>query len=335
MVRSRNPLWRFFGVILNGQTYLNLLYLLLTLPLGILYFVFFTFGVTLGIGLSILLIGFVILIGVAFGWWAIASFERYLAIWLLRVDVPPMEKPGPQREGWFGTILDWITNPVTWKSLLFILIKLPLGIFIFTILVTLAVTSLALTISPILYSQLPLDINLTNQVSGSIDTLLEAIIACIVGILLGFASLHVFNYLAYACGLWAKVMLGNPSLAVVAARPELPLQPVAPAVASLAADEVADAGEPLPPPFYEPEPESEPEATPPHGIPAIEQGEIPPEPETNSPVEALQDIPPEIQADAPPEFFYADEEDTDKLPPPSDAARHTPPFEPPPGDKED
>lgn len=260
MIRSKNPFARFFGVIVQGHTYLNLLYLLLILPLGIIYFLFFAAGLSLGIPLAFLLVGFIILAILAFGWWAIASFERHLAIWLLRVDVPPMEKPGPKRQGTFGAFADWITNPVTWKSLLFILLKLPLGIFTFIVLVTLATTSIGLAISPLIYWWAPVEISVSSTIGGNIDTLLEAAIACIFGILLGFVSLHIFNYLAYADALWAKMMLGNPQPVPGEVRPELPLQPVAPIVAA----ETLQEG-PLAPPFYEPVPEDEFEATPPHG----------------------------------------------------------------------
>lgn len=280
MIRSKNPFARFFGVIVQGRTYLNLLYLLLMLPLGIIYFLFFAASLTIGIPLAFLLVGFIILAILAVGWWAIASFERYLAIWLLRVDVPPMEKPGPKRQGTFGAFADWITNPVTWKSLLFILLKLPLGIFTFIVLVTLATTSIGLAISPLIYWWAPVELSLSSTISGNIDTLLEAVIACISGILLGFASLHIFNYLAYADALWAKMMLGNSQPVPGEMRPELPLQPVAPVVAAETMRE-----QPLAPPFYEPVPEDEFEVTPPHGTAVADlgvEGTTPPEPSSEA-----------------------------------------------------
>jgi hypothetical protein len=87
MTDSTNPLKRFFGVVIKGQTYLNLLYLLLAFPLGIAYLIFLITGIVLGVPLTLLLVGFLILAIVALGWWVFASFERLLAIWLLRIEI--------------------------------------------------------------------------------------------------------------------------------------------------------------------------------------------------------------------------------------------------------
>ncbi len=45
---------RFFGVVARGQSYLNMIYLLLAFPLGVCYFVFLVTGLSLGIGLLII-----------------------------------------------------------------------------------------------------------------------------------------------------------------------------------------------------------------------------------------------------------------------------------------
>jgi hypothetical protein len=113
MNNSANPLARFFGVLLKSQTYLNLLYLLLAFPLGLVYLIFFIVGIALGLPLTIILVGLVILAFVGLGWWVFATFERLLAIWLLRIDIPPMSKPGPNPEGVWDTFTNLLSNPVS------------------------------------------------------------------------------------------------------------------------------------------------------------------------------------------------------------------------------
>lgn len=54
---SQDFLHRFFGVALQGRTYLNLLYLLIVFPLGIIYFTIVINGFSISIGLLILIIG--------------------------------------------------------------------------------------------------------------------------------------------------------------------------------------------------------------------------------------------------------------------------------------
>ncbi|MGM0771456.1 MAG: sensor domain-containing protein, partial [Halobacteriota archaeon] len=81
----------FFGVVTRKQTYLNLTYLLFSFPLGTAYFIFLVTGLSMGLSLSITLIGIPILILMLVTWWELASFERQIAIWLLGINIPPME----------------------------------------------------------------------------------------------------------------------------------------------------------------------------------------------------------------------------------------------------
>nr|QNO47354.1 hypothetical protein LNGCCOLK_00031 [Methanosarcinales archaeon ANME-2c ERB4] len=83
---------QFFGVAARGQTYLNIIYLLLSFPLGTAYFVFLVTGLLLGLSLSIVWVGIPILLLMLAAWWGLVVFERQLAIWLLHVDIPPMSR---------------------------------------------------------------------------------------------------------------------------------------------------------------------------------------------------------------------------------------------------
>ena len=69
----------FFHFLIEKQTYLNLVYLLLAFPLGIAYFVFLVTGFSLGFGLIVTFLGIPILLGMLAATWGIAAFERQLA----------------------------------------------------------------------------------------------------------------------------------------------------------------------------------------------------------------------------------------------------------------
>lgn len=215
MNNPANPLSRFFGVLFKSQTYLNLLYLLLAFPLGLVYLIFFIVGIALGLPLTIILVGLVILAFVGLGWWVFATFERHLAIWLLRIDIPPMSKPGPKPVGVWDTITSLLSNPVTWKSLVYLVLKPILGVFALVALVTLGGISLALMLSPLLFWWNPVTVELIGQSTWVIDNLFEAGVALVIGVFFAIISLHILNYLAYVYGLFARTMLGNrrPTLA--------------------------------------------------------------------------------------------------------------------------
>src|SRR5581483_3357929 len=139
---SAAALRRFAGAPFRLRTYTNLLYLLLAFPLGLAYFIFLAVGLTAGFGLTIVWIGLPILALVFAGSWAFAAFERQAAILLLGADVPPMTPetlPPPSldtRTAW-QRAGDFFANPVTWKGMGFLLLKLPLGLVSFAAVVAL------------------------------------------------------------------------------------------------------------------------------------------------------------------------------------------------------
>jgi hypothetical protein len=226
-----NILVRFFGVIARGSTYLNLLYLLLAFPLGLFYFIFLVVGLSLGFSLLIILVGILVLLIVFAGWLAFGAFERQMAIWLLREDIPPMtpqqlrNRPAESAVSWKGFVA-YLANPVTWTSLVYLFVKFPLGILSFVVSVTaLAVTAVFIT-SPLTYPFFQPEVWFTYNSLWKIDTLGDAMIAFVIGVALLFISLHVLNGLAWVSGRFAWVMLGYhgaqgevPAVAEVAAMP--------------------------------------------------------------------------------------------------------------------
>jgi hypothetical protein len=215
MSKTSNPVGRFFGVVGRGQTYLNLIYLLLAFPLALVYFFFFTIGISVAIPLMFVLVGFLVLAFVFVGWWAFASFERLMAIWLLKMEIAPMSKPGAQPEGAWENFKNLLTNPVTWKSLFYLIIKLPLGVLSLTLLILFGGITLAFLTAPLTFWWSPITVDLVGTRVWAIDTPLEAGIAFVIGLLILFVSFHVWNYMAYVSGVFARQMLGNerPNLA--------------------------------------------------------------------------------------------------------------------------
>jgi len=196
---------KFFGVVATGQTYLNILYLLLSFPLGLLYFIFIVTGLSLGFGLLVVWVGIPILLLVLAGWWAMARFERWLAITLLRQSSPPMQADSTGGLGMWDRFKAHLRNPVTWKSLAYLLAKLPLGTFSFTVAVALISLAVGLVTAPLTYRFLDIGVGGWWQVR----TLGQALLAAGAGLVVGLLSLHVMNWLARISGLFAGVMLGT------------------------------------------------------------------------------------------------------------------------------
>ncbi|TQD25059.1 sensor domain-containing protein [Methanolobus vulcani] len=197
---------KFLMVAFKKQTYLNILYLLFSFPLGTAYFIFLVTGLSFGFGLLLFWIGIPVLILIFLAWWEIASFERQMAIWFLGVEIPSMYTQSVYDNSILRSdnsilrrLILRVKTPVTWKALLFLLIKFPLGILSLIFMTVLLCLTLAMLFTPLLY---------ILGVS-EVCSFLEAVIVSIAGIFMGFLSLHVLNALAGLSGNFAKIMLSN------------------------------------------------------------------------------------------------------------------------------
>jgi hypothetical protein len=239
MESFKNALVKFFGVAVRGQTYLNALYLLLAFPLGLFYFVFLVTGLSAGIPLVIVWVGLLVLVLVIAGWYGLAAFERQMAIWLLHEQIPPMSNRDFSGKNLWHKFVATLGNPVTWKSLVYLLVKFPLGTLSFVLLVTLVSISGSLLATPFYYQFINPQIDLTINHSlwnpaWMVNNLAGALVACLIGVFLTLISMHILNGLAWVSGKFARVMLGNfasaptgPAAPVVIEEPSAPESPPA------------------------------------------------------------------------------------------------------------
>jgi len=206
---------KFFRVMSSGQAYLNLLYVLAAFPLGLFYFVYLVSGLSLGISLSIIWVGVPLLLLVGAGWWIMARFERYLAIHLLKEDIPEMALPVKPNDDLWMRFKAYFTNPVTWKSLLYLFIKFPLGLATFVALAVLVSLTLGLLSMPFTYQQMDLFQGISFGLGvWQIDSLLDTLLAALVGFMLWPVTLHVTNGFAWGYASLSKLMLGTDPILI-------------------------------------------------------------------------------------------------------------------------
>src|SRR6266700_204788 len=179
----------------------NILYLLFALPLGIVYFVLLVTGLSMGFGMLAIWVGFPILYITMLIWLGLASFERQLTMSLLNVYIPPMSYPSLYNAGWWHSFRARLTNPVTWKSLVYLVV---------TLLLTLkAVPAHTLDVFDF-GKQAAYNIVVDGQIRGS--SLVELLIVMIIGIALFFVSRLILNFIAYVWGEFARFMLSRNSV---------------------------------------------------------------------------------------------------------------------------
>ncbi len=203
---TSKPSTGFFGVAADPQSYSNVVYLLLGLPLGTFYFTILVTGFSLGVGLMVLaLVGIPILIGLWYLVRGLMGFERHLAINLLRVDIARIPLL-PVEVGLWTKFKAFMADRPTWVGIGYLFLRFAVGIATFTIAVTLIATSVGLAFAPT-WAWASSDL---EWGSWTFDPFPWSFLAVPVGIIGLFVSLHVLNALARLCGRWARASLGGP-----------------------------------------------------------------------------------------------------------------------------
>ena len=206
------------GVVADPQSYLNIVYLLLGLPLGIAYFVFLVTGISVGFGLVVIWVGVPILALVLLGSWALCQFERVLTNTLLNEDIPRVErldtssKPeaslGAEERLFIGAwrrLKAHLSDRLTWTGIFYLLLRFPLGIGSFVMAVVLISVAASLLGAPAYYW---VDEGIELGI-WQVDVLWEALLLTLAGIPAVFVAFHLMNGTAFLLGKLARVMLGR------------------------------------------------------------------------------------------------------------------------------
>jgi signal transduction histidine kinase len=205
----------------DSRTYLRILYLLLAFPLGILYFCIVLTGLATGAGLAIIMVGFPILVLTLLCWLLFARIERELTIHLLGARIRRMTRTDSAGRSLWQRLLKTLADPLTWKSLVYVLLEFPFGVASFTLSVILISISLSLILYPVayavstaMYQQYPGQFHGTMwpnvTINGHFDPNVAGafLLFSAFGLLFGLASIAVLNGAAWLWARFAEIMLG-------------------------------------------------------------------------------------------------------------------------------
>jgi hypothetical protein len=195
------------GVVANPQTYRNIAYLLLAFPLGIFYFVFLVTGFSVGISLAVVWVGLPILLGVLLLSRVFANLERNLTNNFLGTNIALSESTKEPQTLW-QRAKNVVMNPSTWAEVFYLFSKFVLGIFSFVVVVTLLATSLGLIATPLFWQYWGQEWNLGIPGIWEVDSFSKAVAMSAIGAILGVASLHFTNGLAWLYSEYTKAILG-------------------------------------------------------------------------------------------------------------------------------
>jgi len=197
---------RFFGVVIDPRAWGALFYLLFALLTGIIYFTWTVTGISLSLGLLVLVIGIPIAGLFILSTRGLALLEGRMVEALLGIRMPRRPLFSNNKPGLWEKFKALISDKYTWFSMVYMLLQLPLGIIYFSVFITLFAVSLYLIVSPILQLGLGLPM-FTNY--GTYYYLNGWImpIAVIGGGLLFIVTMHLAKVIGHLHGRLAKAML--------------------------------------------------------------------------------------------------------------------------------
>jgi two-component system, OmpR family, phosphate regulon sensor histidine kinase PhoR len=200
-----------FHIALDKQSYASILYLLVSFPLGLVYFIFLIPGIVVGISTFFPIVVFMLPLIIT-AWMYLAAFERHMAIQWLHIAIPPMSYQSPLQMARWQRLQAQLTNSMTWKTLAYLLLKFPLGIFSFVITIVMLVLSVVIMIVTLTIGLLTAPFFILfimlQDVSHMKEWLQRYLLFALTGFGICLITLHLLNGLTFVYGQFARVMLG-------------------------------------------------------------------------------------------------------------------------------
>jgi hypothetical protein len=197
---------RFFGVVIEPRAWGALLYLLFTLATGIIYFTWTITGISLSLGLLILIIGIPIAGLFILSTRGLALLEGRMVEALLGIRMPHRPLFSPKDKGIWAKFKALLIDKYTWFSMVYMLLQLPLGIIYFTVFITLIAMSLGLIAAPIVGTIFSQPIFVINNTQYFLNGWVLPF-TVIAGVLLFLLTLHLAKAVGGLHGKLAKAML--------------------------------------------------------------------------------------------------------------------------------
>lgn len=203
--RRRSWIGRFFGIAADPHAWGALFYMLLSLATGIVYFTWTVVGMSLSLGLLILIVGVPLLLLFLASTRLLALLEGRIVEVLLGVRMPRRPLYTQRDKPWLKRIGEVFTDGRTWTTMLYFLLMLPLGTAYFTLAVTLLSVGIGFVAAPFAaLAGYPATLNIDG-----VEYLPEwySPLLAVSGVVLLFATLHLARAIGRLHGWIAKHLL--------------------------------------------------------------------------------------------------------------------------------
>ena len=197
---------RFFDVYNDPKAWGALLYMLIALLTGIVYFTWVVAGLSLSLSFAIFIFGLLFAVFFTVSLRGLAFLEGRLVEGLLGVRMPRRAQFFQKGVTWFERLKTNLADKHTWLTLVYLFLQLPLGILYFTLVVTLFTLSLGLMAAPLVQSitSFPL---LTIGYDRYYITGWSSPLFLMAGFLIWTLAMHLGRWIGQLHGRYAKTFL--------------------------------------------------------------------------------------------------------------------------------
>jgi uncharacterized membrane protein len=208
----------FFGVFLDPRAYTSLFFMLLSLATGVIYFTFAVTGLSLSVGLAVLVIGvpFFLLFMALTRVVSLAEGRLIEAMTGERMPRRPVHQS--TAAGFWSRVGDMLKDRRTWTTLAYLILMLPLGIVYFVIAVVGLSVSLAFIFAPLIevagrfeWFGLPPDVHAVHLNPAWLDSLWVLPLMVLAGVLLLTLLMHLARGIGRLHAMYAKALLVAPT----------------------------------------------------------------------------------------------------------------------------
>lgn len=203
--RTRRGISAFCGIIADPSAWAALLYMILSLATGIVYFTWAVTGFAVSASLMILIIGVPLAWLFFLSFRALAFVEGRIVEALLGVRMPRRAIFIQKGKGWWGSIKGVFSTGSTWSSFIYFILMLPLGVLYFTVFITLTAISFALITDPIFEKVLKIPVFDFPEVWWTPTWLMPFVV--LAGVVLFLSILHLAKATGKLHGKLTRAML--------------------------------------------------------------------------------------------------------------------------------
>lgn len=195
-----------FGIFVDPAAWSSLVFMLVSLVTGILYFTWAVTGLSLSAGLLVLIISLPFIGLFLLSVRGVALIEGRIIEALLGVRMPRRPIFVDRNLGWWARFKVLFFSRHTWLAILYMILMLPLGVIYFSVFITLAALSLGFILAPVAQLFLPFPmVTIGNDMYTITPDL--GLVVFLFGVLISFGTLHLAKTIGRWHGGIAKAML--------------------------------------------------------------------------------------------------------------------------------